>query len=61
MVYGQQGSFTSGACNGDDDSTIVDATTLCQPVGVTVDPSGDVYITDTENHRVLAYTYQNSQ
>jgi len=60
VVYGQQGSFTAGACNGNDNSTIVNATTLCQPVGVTVDPSGDVYITDTENYRVLGFTYQNS-
>ncbi len=59
VVYGQQGSFTSGACNGNDDST-VKAMTLCQPVGVTVDPSGDVYITDTENYRVLGFTFQNS-
>ena len=59
VVYGQQGDFTAGACNGIDDST-VNATTLCQPVGVTVDPSGDVYVTDTENFRVLSFTYQNS-
>ena len=61
VVYGQQGDFTAGACNGNDISNIVDATTLCQPVGVTVDPSGDVYIADTENHRVLAFTYKSSQ
>jgi sugar lactone lactonase YvrE len=61
VVYGQQGDFTAGACNGNDISTIVDATTLCQPIGVTVDPSGDVYIIDTENHRVLAFTYKSSQ
>ena len=60
VVYGQQGDFTSSACNGNDTSTIVSATTLCQPVGVAVDPSGDVYIADTENHRVLAFTYQSS-
>ena len=57
VVYGQQGSFTFGACDGNDQST-VDATTLCQPIGVTVDPSGDVFIADTENHRVLGFTYQ---
>ena len=61
VVYGQQGDFTASACNGNDISNIVDATTLCQPVGVTVDPSGDVYIADTENHRVLAFTYKSSQ
>lgn len=59
VVYGQQGSFTSGACDGNEEST-VNATTLCQPIGVAVDAFGNVYITDTENHRVLAFTYQNS-
>jgi hypothetical protein len=61
VVYGQQGDFTSSACNGNDISNIVSSTTLCQPLGVTVDPSGDVYISDTGNHRVLAFTYQSSQ
>ena len=60
VVYGQQGDFTSSACNGNDTSSIVSATTLCQPIGVAVDPSGDVYITDTSNHRVLAFTFQSS-
>jgi len=59
VVYGQQGDFTSSACDGIDEST-VNATTLCQPIGVTVDPNGDVFIADTENHRVLGFTYQNS-
>jgi sugar lactone lactonase YvrE len=60
VVYGQQGDFTASACNGNDISNIVSATTLCQPIGVAVDPSGDVYITDTSNHRVLAFTFQSS-
>ncbi len=59
VVYGQQGDFTSSACDGIDEST-VNATTLCQPIGVTVDPNGDVFIADTENHRVLAFTFQSS-
>jgi DNA-binding beta-propeller fold protein YncE len=61
VVYGQQGDFTASACNGNDISNIVSATTLCQPIGVAVDPSGDVYISDTGNHRVLAFTFQSSQ
>jgi hypothetical protein len=60
VVYGQQGDFTSSACNGNDTSSIVSATTLCQPFGVSVDPSGDVYIADTYNHRVLGFTFQSS-
>lgn len=60
VVYGQQGSFTSSACNGNDISTIVNATTLCQPSGVAVDLSGNVYIADSQNHRLLAFTYQSS-
>ena len=61
VVYGQQGDFTASACNGNDTSSIVSATTLCQPIGVAVDPTGDVYIADSENHRVLAFTYKSSQ
>ena len=60
VVYGQQGDFTSSACNGNDISTIVNATTLCQPSGVAVDLSGNVYIADGQNHRLLAFTYQSS-
>ncbi|MGC2492539.1 NHL repeat-containing protein [Candidatus Binatus sp.] len=60
VVYGQQGSFTSSVCGGGVYTTIADATTLCQPIGVTVDPGGDVYIADTANYRVLAFTYQSS-
>ncbi len=59
VVYGQHGDFTAGECDANNEST-VNASTLCQPIGVTVDPGGDVYITDTENHRVLGFTYQNS-
>ena len=58
VVYGQQGSFISSSCNGNEISTIVDATTLCQPIGVAVDGSGNVYIADSQNHRVLAFTHQ---
>ena len=61
VVYGQQGSFTSSVCGGGVYTTIADATTLCQPVGVTVDLGGNVYISDTANYRVLAFTYQSHQ
>jgi sugar lactone lactonase YvrE len=58
VVYGQQGSFTADSCNGNDISTIVNGSTLCQPTGVTVDPGGDVFIADTANNRLLAFSHQ---
>lgn len=57
VVFGQQGSFTAASCNGNDISTIVNATTLCQPQGVAVDSDQNVYIVDSFNNRVLAFTY----
>ena len=58
VVYGQQGSFTADSCNGNDISSIVNGATLCQPTGVAVDLGGDVYIADSANHRLLAFTHQ---
>jgi hypothetical protein len=56
VVYGQNGSFADDFCNGDDFSTIVSATTLCQATGLAVDAAGDVFIVDSMNNRVLAFT-----
>ena len=61
VVYGQQGNFTSGSCNGNDISTIVNGTTLCQPFGIAVDSASDVYIADTANHRLLEFSNQGKQ
>lgn len=51
MVFGQGGSFTSWNSN----EGGVSADSLAQPFGVAVDVSGNLYIADTFNHRVLEY------
>lgn len=55
VVFGQNGDFAGGACNGNNTSTIVNASTLCNANGVAVDVAGNVYIADTQNNRVLAF------
>ena len=50
-VYGQFGSFTTNASN----AGTVTANTLYNPTGVVVDSSGNVYISDYYNNRVLFY------
>ena len=52
-VFGQGGSFTSAACNTGGQVT---ASTLCSPRGVAIDTSGNLYVADTTNNRVLEYT-----
>ncbi|MFM8445377.1 MAG: NHL repeat-containing protein [Methylococcus sp.] len=52
-VFGQRGEFTTQYCNGADG--VVSADTLCNPEGVAVDGTGNLYIADYNNHRVLAY------
>jgi sugar lactone lactonase YvrE len=53
LVFGQGGSFTSHtANNGGSPSS---ANSLYLPVGVAVDASGDLYVADSENNRVLEY------
>ncbi len=53
-VYGQNGSFTSNALNGP--LGVVSANSLNQPGGVSTDASGNLYIADTNNNRVLYFT-----
>jgi sugar lactone lactonase YvrE len=50
-VYGQGGSFTSqtGNLGG------ISANSVDQPVGVAVDPSGNLFVSDIFNNRVLEY------
>ncbi len=42
-------SFTTGSCE------TISATSLCSPTGVAVDQSGNVWVGDTSNNRVLEY------
>jgi sugar lactone lactonase YvrE len=49
IVFGQNGSFTTQLCN------TVSADALCNPSGVAVDSSGNLYVTDGDNFRVLEY------
>ncbi len=50
-VYGQSGSFTSTTANNGG----VSATSLNGPWGMVLDSSGNLYIADTGNNRVLYY------
>ena len=57
LVFGQNGSFTSNACNFDtggsfDPSSAID---LCAPVAATLDAMGNLYVADSTNSRVLEY------
>ncbi len=52
LVLGQL-NFTSGKCNR---GGAKNGTTLCFPNAVAVDKSGHVYVSDTNNDRVLEYT-----
>jgi YVTN family beta-propeller protein len=50
-VYGQLGSFTTSVSNNGG----LSATSLYQPDGVVVDKSGNLYVADLQNSRVLFY------
>jgi len=52
LVFGQLGSFTTGQCN----QGGIGAGSLCSPTGVVVDSTGNLYVADTGNSRVLGYT-----
>ena len=51
-VLGQP-DFNGGGCN--QDSASPTASSLCYPIGATVDGSGNLYVADTSNNRVLEY------
>ncbi|HEY9159385.1 choice-of-anchor D domain-containing protein [Candidatus Binatus sp.] len=52
LVMGQS-DFNSSGCN--QSAPAPDATRLCQPIGVAVDGSHNVYVGDTLNNRVLVF------
>ncbi len=54
LVIGQPNFTSSSLCNGN--SGTVTANSMCGPVGVAVDESGNLYVADQENNRVLEYT-----
>jgi sugar lactone lactonase YvrE len=51
-VFGQAGSFTTTACDGGS----ISADTLCFPVGVALDPNGNLYVVDEADNRALEYS-----
>jgi sugar lactone lactonase YvrE len=57
LVFGQLGSFSTAICNeqGGGFSSAISAGSLCRPVGVAVDPAGNLYAVDTNNNRVFKY------
>jgi sugar lactone lactonase YvrE len=52
FVFGQGNNFTTNTCN----LGALTASSLCQPRAVTTTSGGNVFIADTNNHRVLKYT-----
>ncbi|MFZ0244129.1 MAG: hypothetical protein WAL68_00455, partial [Candidatus Binatus sp.] len=52
LVFGQGGSFTANYCNNLASAT---ADTLCYPQAVAFDDSGNLYVSDYINNRVLEY------
>jgi len=54
LVIGQQ-DFSTALCNGTGDPNKLSATTLCFPAGVLTDASGNLYVADSGNGRVLRF------
>src|SRR5208282_5611711 len=54
LVIGQANFTSSSLCNGTSDT--VSSNSLCYPWGAAVDGSGNLYVVDTGNSRVLEYT-----
>ena len=62
LVFGQDNagiSFTTNQCNQPDGSTI-SANGLCYPEDVGIDSTGNVYVSDNDNNRVLEYNETSS-
>ena len=54
MVFGQGLDFTSSQCNFGL-TAIPDIESMCSPSGVALDSSGNLFVADTNNNRVLVY------
>ncbi len=52
-VFGQGGSFTTALCNGGGVAPTAD--TLCGPRGLVADSSGNLFVADENNNRVLEF------
>ncbi|HYK66214.1 MAG TPA: choice-of-anchor D domain-containing protein [Patescibacteria group bacterium] len=50
---GTGAAFTTGACNQNAGALTVD--TMCNPLGVAVDPNNNLYISDSTNDRILEF------
>ena len=50
-VFGQGGGFSTNTCNNGG----ISAASLCGPDGVALDASGNLFVTDHNNHRVLEF------
>jgi sugar lactone lactonase YvrE len=55
LVIGQPDATSSGCNRGG----AVGAGTLCNPTGAAIDPSGNLYVYDADNDRIVAYTESN--
>jgi sugar lactone lactonase YvrE len=55
LVFGQGGSFTSAGCDSDTTNSNSTSVDLCSPTGVALDGSGNLYVADTANNRVLEF------
>jgi hypothetical protein len=51
-VFGQAGSFTTNDCN---KGGVISASSICVPAQVAVDSSGNLFVADELNNRVLEY------
>jgi len=55
LVFGQSGDFTASNCDGNDGTPGAD--TLCDPLSVALDGTGDLYVADDIDNRVLEYDH----